>query len=262
MIEDRMAERITEAELIRTDRHEYRLKIDAYSPETMPMKRLAEYLSDMAVLLGEEGSVHLIGIESGSICPVVLVDWAAEPNVQDRLARVRANAGPEDALRAAQSIDARLAKDNATADLIGPTQAKLFQFPGASRPKPIEWPSINQSGTLIGVPIAVGGKNEQVPVHLQDGDAEYFLLADRDKAKRSADYLFTTTLRVSGRGRWRKQPSGPWLLERFVVDDFELVKTSKFGEALDQLRGIDAAWKHLDDPLAVLEGLRTGSDPA
>ena len=36
------------------ERREYRLKIEAYAPETMPMKRLAEYLADMAVLLGDE----------------------------------------------------------------------------------------------------------------------------------------------------------------------------------------------------------------
>ena len=61
------------------DKREYRLKISAYTRETMPMKRLAEYLSDMAILLGDEKGVHLIAVESGSTCPVILVDWEAEP---------------------------------------------------------------------------------------------------------------------------------------------------------------------------------------
>ena len=38
----------------------YRLKIDAYTPETMPMGRLAEYMADLAVILGERAAVHFV----------------------------------------------------------------------------------------------------------------------------------------------------------------------------------------------------------
>jgi hypothetical protein len=240
------------------ERQEYRLKIDAYTRETMPMKRLAEYLADMAILMGEEGSVHLLAIESGSTCPVIMVDWEAEPKVLDRITKVRETAGPEDAQRASQSIDCRLRQDNASADLISPARGKLMEFPGAKSPQPVEWPSIHQAGDLIGIPIAVGGKNELVPVHLQDGETEYHLLAKRDKAKRIAEHLFTTTVRVSGQGRWRKAPAGPWILERFLIDDFEPIQITELGEAVQQLRDIEGNWKLLDDPLAELEEIRSG----
>jgi hypothetical protein len=238
------------------EKREYRLKIDAYSPETMPMKRLAEYLSDMAVLLGDESSVHLIAIESSSTCPVVLVDWEAEPKVIDRLSKVRNKEGPEDAMKAAERIDARLASDNTSAAIIAPAKNRVLEFPGVNRPRPIEWPSINQAGQLIGIPIAVGGKQEQVPVHLQDGNEEYFLLATRGKAKEIAVHLFTTTIRVTGRGRWRKAPGGPWALERFMVDDFEPLGIADFGDAISKLRAIDAEWKHREDPLSELDEIR------
>ena len=45
-----------------TDNREYRLNISAVTPETMPMKRLAECLSDLAALFGEESHVHLVAI--------------------------------------------------------------------------------------------------------------------------------------------------------------------------------------------------------
>ena len=57
-----------------TKGQQYRLKIDAYTPETMPLKVMSEYLSDLATLFGEEGCVHLNDVEAGSTCPVVLVD--------------------------------------------------------------------------------------------------------------------------------------------------------------------------------------------
>ena len=45
---------------------EYLFKIEAFTPETMPMARLAKYLTELAAILGESKSVHLIRIESGS----------------------------------------------------------------------------------------------------------------------------------------------------------------------------------------------------
>ena len=54
-------------------------------PRNHAHERLAEYLLDVSVLLGEEPNVHLIGVESSSTCPVLLVDWEAEPKVIDRV---------------------------------------------------------------------------------------------------------------------------------------------------------------------------------
>ena len=242
------------------ERHEYRLKIDGYLPETMPMRALVDYLSDVAVLFGEDAHVHLIKIEASSVSPVVLVDWDAEPKVLDRVQKAKNREGPEEAVRAIDSINARLRDDNTSANLISPTNSKVIEFPGAKiKPvKPIEWPSINQAGTLFGIPIAVGGKNDPVPVHLQDGASELNLLAERTKAKAIAQYLFTTVLRVTGNGRWRKASGGGWSLERFVVDDFEPVRLATIQEATAQLRAIDAQWKHSDDPLSALEEIRNG----
>ena len=184
-----------------TEKRRYRLKIEAYSPETMPMKRLAEYLTDVAVLLGDEQHVHLIGIEGSSTCPVVLVDREAEQGVVNRVHRAYLKEGPEEAVRAITSINARLVADNACAALLNPINDKVLEFPGAKAPRRIEWPSINQAGELYGVPIVIGGKNDLVPVHLLDGEEEHPCLAHRGKAKEIAPYLFTATIKTEP-GRW------------------------------------------------------------
>ena len=44
----------------------YSLYIDAYSPETMPMARLAEYMQSFAQMLGHEAGVHFAGLKPGS----------------------------------------------------------------------------------------------------------------------------------------------------------------------------------------------------
>ena len=40
--------------------------IDAYSPETLPMSRLAEYMAQLATLLGEKSHVHFVELAAGS----------------------------------------------------------------------------------------------------------------------------------------------------------------------------------------------------
>ena len=222
------------------------------------MKRLAEYLADLAVLLGEESNVHLIGIESSSTSPVVLIDPEAEPKVIDRIHRVRNGDGPEEAQRASASINNRLRKDNASADLISPQRAKVIEFPGVKADQPLEWPSINQVAELYGVPIWVGGKAELANVDLEDENREWKCLTTRANASEIAHHLYKQTLRVRGKGRFRKSSEGIWELERFVIEGFDVMKSRDFPTAIENLRAIRAAWKSLEDPLAELDAIRTG----
>ena len=242
------------------DKREYRLKINAYSPETMPMKRLAEYLADIAALLGEESHVHLIGVESSSTCPVVLVDWEAEPKVLDRVQKARNGEGPEDARRAISNINARLRKDNASADLINPQRSKVLEFPGAKAEQPLEWPSINQAAELYGVPVWIGGRSDMANVDLLDGDNEWKCVANRARAIAIAHHLYTATLRVYGKGRWCKMPGADWELERFVIEDFDVMKATNLEKTIQDLRTIKSDWKSLADPLGQLNAIRSGED--
>ena len=61
---------------------EYRFKIDAYSPETIPMARLAEYMSDLAVLFGNRENVHFVQLEPGSTTLLQRIEYEAVPKVK------------------------------------------------------------------------------------------------------------------------------------------------------------------------------------
>ncbi len=56
------------------DTDEYRFVIDAYSPETLPMSRLAEYMTDLARLFGTAERVHFVRLEAGSTVLVQRVE--------------------------------------------------------------------------------------------------------------------------------------------------------------------------------------------
>ncbi len=120
------------------DQPEYRFKIDAYTPETFPMARLAAYMGDLAVLLGEKEHVHFVRLEPGSTVLVQRIDRESAPRVRDRIRALRPSEGQGagDALSAFKAIDRRLAEDNATGELCGDGGAQIIRFPAASSLSP------------------------------------------------------------------------------------------------------------------------------
>jgi hypothetical protein len=241
-------------------RREYRFRIDAFSPETMPMVRLAEYVHDLAVVFGEPGSVHLIRLEEGSTVPVILVDWEAEPKVRGRLRDVRRREGPPDAMRAALDIDRRLERDNAKGAIVDPVGAKVIEFVGRERARLPEYGPFNQPGTLDGIPIRIGGHGDPVPLHLEDRDETHKCMVKRTLAKEIAPHLFSSVIRVEGLTRWMRHADGQWELIQFTVSGFSVLKATTLRESIDRMRAIPAGWKDLDDALGELHRLRHGPD--
>ncbi|MCL6608040.1 MAG: 4-hydroxy-3-methylbut-2-enyl diphosphate reductase [Geminicoccaceae bacterium] len=149
---------------------DYRFVIEnSFTPETLPMERLAEYVAALAKLLGERDCVHFRGIEPGSAVLVATVDSPARPKVRERVIAVRDGSAPDDAARAYADLDEMLRKDNATGTLSGEAGGVVVSFPGRNRREPRVIGPFRQDGTIDGQLIRVGGKDETVPVHLRDG---------------------------------------------------------------------------------------------
>lgn len=236
---------------------ELRFKINAYSPTTMPMVRLARYLDNLATVLGETNSVHLLSVEEGSTIPVLTVDWEAYPKLRQRANEVRNREGSTHVLKARRAIENDLAADNAeSAELVDEQGARILRFAGAPRVEEPEYGPFSQPGTLDGVPIVVGGENDPVPVHLQTPDRIHNCLAARDLAKRIGMHLFTMSLRVSGVGRWFRDREGVWQMKSFRIHEFTELRSESIADATRRLQSIDAGWKERDDPLGDLLALR------
>ena len=239
---------------------EYRFQIDAYSPDTIPLSQLAEYLEQLAVLFGETHSVHLIKIEKGSTVPVLRVEREAEPKVRERLRLVRQQDGPAEALRAAKQINELLRKDDAKGVIIDPVGSKVIDFPGRDLNRLAEYGPFSQPGRLDGMPIMIGGEEELVPVHLEGRQKEvYICRAKRSVAKDLAPYLFSDYVRVEGNARWIRHRDGDWEMRRFTINDFTVLKATTLRETIEGLRALPAKWKGLDDPYGDLMRIRRGA---
>ncbi len=220
------------------DADEYRFVIDAYSPETLPMSRLAEYMADLARLFGTAERVHFVRLEAGSTVLVQTVEAEAATEVRNRIDAVAAGQGPEEATRAFRTLNRYLAADGATGSLRD-GGGEVIPFPGRGHPPPLTFGAFNQPGVLDGVLIRVGGRDDTVPVHLLDGETVHLCNANRDMARRLAPYLYGAPLRVHGDGRWDRDADGGWEMKRFNVSDFEELDEAPLGEVVGRLRDVE-----------------------
>ena len=236
---------------------EFRFTIDAFTPDTFPMSRLAEYMSDLARLLGVVERVHFLRLDDGSTALVQFIEPDAVPLVRQRVQSVTSDDVPKDVAKAYTALNRLLAEDNATGSLREGEIDEVVEFPGREQQELVTYGALSQPGVLDGELIRVGRRDETVPVHLRDGDAIHVCSTNREIARRLAVHLFGTTLRVQGIGRWERDADGGWLLRRFKINDFQVLSDALLGEVVGQLQSVEGSdWKNLDDPSAELEQLR------
>ena len=243
---------------------ELRFKIDAFLPETIPMARLAEYIGGVAALLGHEKSVHFVRLDAGSLEVVHCVDLADQPKVAGRLEALQRGDGSTDAIKAFRRLDDMLAQDNAVGVLTGREKAVIIEFPGKTRPRPVEYGAFSQQGSFDGIPVKVGGLLDAVPVHLQEigpNPLVHNCSASRALAKEIAGYLFERPIRVHGTGKWRREANGAWTLVRFTISSFDILDDAPLDVVVAKLRSIPGSgWAKIDDPLAALRAIRDGEN--
>ena len=240
---------------------EFVFKMDvAYSLETLPMNRLAEYMSDIAIILGERKNVHFVSLKGGSVALNIIVDHEAEPKVRNRIRLTKSDDGPPEARNAIRDINRRLAEDDASGVLLDPDEKRIIPFPGKKRfAQPAIGP-IRQPGSLDGIPIVVGGRKDPVPVHLEGfGKEIYICMARRGIAQEIAKYMFETPIRVDGTGSWLRHPDGEWEMRSFTIHDFQEVEEVSLNETVQRLRAIKLPIETGENLLETMSEIRDGS---
>ena len=244
--------------------YQYKFRIDAFRPDSIPMSRLAQYMSDIAEMLGSQSQVHFVKIEPGSMAIVKNVEYEAHPKVLKRIDQVRAKDAPELAQKAFVAINEKLKEDNASAELIlpeevSPANARILKFPGHKQIAQLAYGPFNQEGTLEGLLIRIGGLGDSVPVHLQEeNDTIHMCEARREIAIKLGPYYLKCPIRVSGTGRWFRNENGRWEMKTFRVSDFVPLKNEKLSEALDRIRSRKGRLAIIEDPIAEVEEIRNG----
>jgi hypothetical protein len=233
---------------------------ESFTPSTLPMARLAEYLADLATILGEKERVHFVELREGSTAVRHSVEHEAVPKVRARLHAARVGDADEDVRSAQDRIDRRLREDNASAELrvVGKRESagRLLFFPGATRELETEYGPITERAQLTGIPISVGGKKALANVNLEDGDKTYYCEASRDIALQIAPLLFNYTIRVDGSGRYCRNADGVWSMKGFRITAFEKLDPRPLDEVVEKLQAITKRVGLDEDIIAKLDELR------
>jgi len=240
-----------------------KFKIQDFTPHTLPMARLAEYLADFAALLGNEQAVHFRRVADGSAELISEVDEPEFAVVRRRAQDAAKGFGPPEAIRAYRSINAKLKQDSTTGQVEADRGARILRFPGVHAEEPVTFGPFNQQGALDGVLIKIGGKDETIPVHLEDEGRNYICNATREMAKKLAPYLFGNPIRVHGTGRWTRDANGSWVLIGFNIANFEPLDNDPLPVVVERLREIpNNEWQKVGDPLGELKRIRRGNGKA
>jgi len=236
----------------------FHFKIAGFTPETLPMSRLAEYMADLAALLGSEGSVHFVKVAKGSADLVHLVEHTEQPNVVERIHLVKIGEAPQDAQKAYRALNQKLREDNTSAKMTR-GRGKLLSFEGAKAPRRASYGPITQHGIIQGKIIRLGGKDETKPIHIKDRDGRFYICNANAEIAKRLSAMYEEYVRVQGTGKWSRSEDGEWCLEYFNISDFEPLNDESLLKTVGALREIpENGWRSISDPLAELASIQHG----
>lgn len=246
-----------------TDVVKYVFKIKGeYSLNTLPMERLAEYMAELARMLGEPNKVHFVELVESSIGIVHAVERDTSEIIDARIDDIQRGTAPIANMAAYRALNKKLKEDKSFGELAPLGGAKLLPFPGKDAPEPVTLSGVMESGSIDGMIIRVGGKREEIPVAIQSGDVVYGkCVATKPLAKELAKFLFEGELRLFGQGRWSRNEDGVWALQKFHISRFEKLDDAPLDSVIADLRSIPhEQWGDAEDYWEEAMDLRNGGD--
>jgi hypothetical protein len=245
------------------DFEELSFVIPGYTPETMPLDRLIEYLQQMSIVLGDPKNLHLVAIRKSSVAPVLHAPKAIALEARDRAQRVQRGDGTRRQVDAYNRIR-RMVRRDAVGEkygglpaLLRTTDRVILEIPAAPDDSGVI-EGLRQPTTIDGHLIKVGGAGDTATLQLQDlgGRILSGFTASRLLTKELAPLIYEP-VRLIGIGQWCRNADGVWQLERMLVQNYELLEDEDATITLERLRDLKVEWP--DDALVRIQAER-GAD--
>lgn len=214
--------------------NQIRFSLHDFTPETLPMARLAQYLEKFAALLGNESNIHFRRVSAGSAVCEAFADSVAVPKITERTNRIKEGTASHKAAKANEEINDLMAQDNTSGDChLGST--KLIEFPGKLRRSKEEIGPVRRSTSIDGEIFSIGGKDDTINVQLRANGVEMRCTVPIELARRLAPHMFGGKVRLIGHGNWYRL-DGVWTMKTFSADDFKIPSDKNLAESLDHIR--------------------------
>ena len=222
--------------------------IPAYRPDTMPLDRLLDYLTQIGALLGASQDMHLVRIDESSTRPVLRMPVPAATRARESIQNVRAGRGTAKQRDAHKTIRKMVRLDGGGPAALKDRTGILIDFePELCVPVL----SLRQPTTFDGSLMRIGGAGDYTPILMQSlhGETASGFLAPRMLAKEMARFLFDP-LRLAGIGDWERSAEGEWALTKMVIQSFEPMTDRSLEDAVNDLQRLKISWPaNADDDL-------------
>lgn len=228
------------------DDDRYVFRIDAFTPETIPMARLASYMAELAAMLGEEDNVHFEKVTKGSAKLAVKVERPAVTKVRDNVneARMGVRGTRGDCFR---KLNEMLRSDNAGGTL-KLNNSNILVFPGRKEQRPPKLGPFSQPFSRDGQLVRIGGKDKTAHASVQDADGQTWSFeVSRGLARELAPHLFEGVIRLTGTVRATRNDDGEWSYDGLKAQQFEELRSETLVEALGRIRALPASETWLPD---------------
>jgi hypothetical protein len=215
--------------------------IPAYTPDTMPLDRLLQYLREIGEVVGAPHDMHLVRIESSSTKPVFKMPLPMANEARERASRLQRGEGTIRQQRAYQRIRQMVRSDGGKPAILKDRSGVILDFPPEPEGSPIV--GIRQATNFDGVLLRVGGPGDYTPILMQDlaGEIHAGFSAPRSLAKQMAPKIFDP-IRVNGIGSWDRTQDGEWKLTKMLVQSYEPFDDEALPEVLNRLRSAPVVW--------------------
>lgn len=236
---------------------DFELRLAKADRDKIPMTRLAEYLTQWALLLGPDHKPVFRGVVTGSIRLRAGVDGNSRLETS---ARIR-NA-PLDATTApyVQRLEQMVAQDGFRYGRVTDREGQdLLRFVPAVRPV-LPAITVTETTEIDGWVCRVEGRDRTTHIGLvETGSGRTISVQTTNDAlaQRFARHFRGSAVRVRTHGTWTRNEDGLWEPKSLVADDFDELDEAPAIAVLEQLRAIPGnGWAELEDPDGACRELR------
>lgn len=219
------------------------------------MQRLAQYLAELANMLGAVEHVHFSSVTPGSAMLNVNIDELYYSEVLTSVLEVPTGKGTTRQLTGYRELQRFMEEDGTTGEMLDHLSASVMLFAKcSSNESPL---NISKQGSVQGRLYRIGGKGETVPVRLEGTNGETLNCEASTEIAQQLSTLLFQQVRVSGSGTWERTPNGSWKLKKLKVESFQELDSSKLSSVLSKLQAAGGLkWAEMENPHRVAKNLR------
>lgn len=240
------------------DFERFEFVVPGYTPDTMPLDRLIEYLTQLTVILGNPSDLHLVGIEKSSTKPVFLLPHHAAVKARHRARETWEGGGSIRQRSAYNRIRRMVADDGGKPAILTSQHTTILEFQSVDLGADQEISSMRQASSVAGELIRVGGDSEFDQILLKEfsGDVVSGCFATKEVAKQLAKRLHEH-VRLHGIASWSRDRRGKWHIARMKVLTFETLEDDSLSEAITEAQAAVTEWP--EDLVEKLLEMRRGA---